>query len=81
MGTATKHDVLTKIGELLVQHEAQVRETAEKLLRTGAVDVADYEDDYRLPKIILTAALADCSTMYRPLHDEDRQTVNNLRNF
>jgi hypothetical protein len=54
-----------------------------RLLRTGAIDLASYPDDYQLPKALLVVALENISHNYRPpqnmkhLHTD----IVNLRRF
>lgn len=78
---ATKEQTLVRIGELLEQHRAACLESAEKLLRSGAIDWQTYEDNFRLPKILLTACLQDHARDFAPLNANDREAVANLQCF
>ena len=54
---------------------------ASDILNSGAIDIEDYQDDYRLPKLVLCAALKDARWQYEPFNDVDKKTVKNLERF
>jgi hypothetical protein len=53
------------------------------LLESGALNPAQYENDFRLPKIVLYAAIMRIADNYSPLpHDtKGKKESNNLVNF
>ena len=53
----------------------------EKLLDCGGIDKADYDNDFRLPKILLYAALDDLKHQRRPLSNDDYKAAYNLSHF
>ena len=77
----THEKALRLVGELLVQHDAQILETAARFLRSGAIDAEPHEDNYQLPKILITAALRGHAEMFAPRDEYNKQEVRNLENF
>jgi len=77
----TKYETLIRIKEMLPDIMTGVLKQAEHLLDSGAIDIDDYNKDYVLPKIILTACLYDLAYSYKPYNKDDIKTVNNLRKF
>lgn len=81
-----RQDALQKIDEMINEQDGVVeylKKECERLLSCGAVDLDEYGNDYRLPKIILMIALENCSYQYSPLsHDKNLiRELKNLRNF
>jgi chlorite dismutase len=54
---------------------------AKDLLNSGAIDLEKYENDFRLPKIILSVVLKEASYQYEPLNHMDKKTARNLEHF
>lgn len=48
------------------------------LFFSGAIDTEKYDDNYLLPKIILTVALENQKFQYAPLSDMGKKEVKNL---
>jgi hypothetical protein len=76
-----QYEVTKRIKEMLPDVTTSILKQAERLLNSGAVSLEDYEDDYQLPKIILTACLSEIADSYKPHDKTDIKTVNNLRYF
>lgn len=77
----TKEQAALKTKELIGKMAFDMNENIEKALNSGAIDVADYGDDYELPKIILGALLREESFQWRMHTDEGRKAVENLARF
>jgi len=77
----TKAQFREKFADLLQQTNNRITERAEHLLASGAISLSDYEDDYLLPKIILTACLEDAVFQWRPYNPKYRAEVKNLSHF
>jgi len=77
----TKTQATRKTNYLISQAARHMRELIDKALRSGALDLAIYEDDYLLPKIIVSSLLREVTWQYQPLHPEDRKTSKNLDCF
>lgn len=75
----TTAELETKIDELLVDLIPAIKTKCLSLARSGGIDLASYENNFIVPKILLTVVLADCSTMYRPLHPDHRAVVESLK--
>jgi hypothetical protein len=58
-----------------------IRKECERLFNSSGIDTTKYEDDYRLPKIILTVALENQIRQYSPLSPSDKKEVKNLQYF
>ena len=58
-----------------------IRKECDKLYDSGGVDTGAYENDYLLPKIILTVAIENQVHQYMPLSPEGKKEVKNLRHF
>jgi hypothetical protein len=52
-----------------------------QLIKSGAMDLTKYENDFLLPKIVLTACLKELCDSYMPFSDEARKEVFNLMKF
>jgi hypothetical protein len=50
----------------------------EKILRSGALSLEDHEDDYRLPKIFMSAMGAEISFQFRPSSSDGQKEVKNI---
>lgn len=71
--------VLTKIEEMLENDKADALSRAEKALTSGALDLDSYEDNYLLPKIILSAIYSELAYQRRPHSKCDQETIDNLK--
>ena len=77
----TKEQFLTKIDEMSDTTAKAIREKARKILKTGAFEINEYEDDYRLPKIVMCALCEKMAFQWRPLTESDRKELKNLKHF
>jgi hypothetical protein len=79
----TREQFTAKFQELLDSPDFMgfINKKAKDILSSGAIDLEDYENDYRLPKIVLCAVLHDMVWQYEPFNDKDKRTVKNLEHF
>ena len=77
----TKTQFKRKYRELVKQTADRLIEKGDSALRSGAIDPERFEDNYLLPKIVITAALKSSIYDWRPLRDEHRKMVSNLEYF
>lgn len=70
-----------KFDAMLPELMQKIREKAKKLFYSGGVDTDSYEDNFLLPKIILTAVLKHQAFQYEPHTKEDKKVVKNLEHF
>lgn len=68
--------------EQLVQQVADyLKRDGKRLLKSGGIDPEIYADDYRLPLIILNAAMEDAKASFAPLRVSDHKAAKNLSHF
>lgn len=76
-----RKQVLARIKALSSRDRHHILEIAARLIDSGAIDLEDYDNDYRLPKIILHTVYQDMQHWRCPMRAEDLKTVKNLENF
>lgn len=77
----TRKQVMDKINEMLPDVTASIIKSSERFIKSGAINLEAYEDNYVLPKILLAACLHDIAYQYEPFNKADAKLVKNLRNF
>jgi hypothetical protein len=63
------------------ENNIYVSERLEKFFRSRCVDIKDYDNDYILPKILMTAILRDLAYQWEPLHKEHKREVEQIRYY
>ena len=77
----TKREFKRKARWLATEASKAVYAEAVRLFGSGAVDPAEYGDNFELPKICLTVALERASEGYAPMTQRGMDEVLNLRRF
>lgn len=77
----TKTQFKEKFSELIGGLGPYLLKKAKELIDSGAVDLKNYGNDHRLPKIILQAVLKDAAENFRSPHPLDKKEVENLSHF
>ena len=77
----TKAQLRKKIKELIRKGKPEVDRMLEKAINSGAIDIEGAEDNYLLPKIILSALYSELAWQYEPLTKEGKAEVKNLKRF
>lgn len=80
----TSEKVLEKVVELIQDIEPGIYKEAERLLDSGAVEVSEYEDNFILPKMLVSVALEKISGDLRPpksVSASVKRDIANLRCF
>jgi hypothetical protein len=77
----TKNQFKKKYRELVKNVSVELIQRGEAALKSGAIEISDFGDDYALPKIVITAALNTATYSYRPHHPEHKDMVKNLNNY
>lgn len=77
----TYEQIVDRVSELFVDIEASVRKELKSLVSSGAVDLESADDNFRLPKILLSAALLRVAAQYEPLSPSDKALMWNLKHF
>lgn len=71
-----------KINEMLKADNIFLKKRIEKILKSGAINISEYNnDDYILPKILLYNCYIELSFQRKPLLNEHKKTAENLINF
>lgn len=69
-----------QIEELLIRHKTAVKETVERLLTSGMIDVRDYQNkDSLLAKVLVTAASREVVNMFEPPNGVCSADLENLK--
>ncbi len=82
MSDKKKENLRARTIELAEGAKNLVLEKIDKVFNTngnGSIDFDQYDDDYRLPKIVLYAVFKDVAeTQIRPVHHENLKAAENL---
>ena len=63
----TRKELRKKFNELIKENNKMMKEKLEKLLKSGAIDMDPWEDDYVLPKMIMCAMAKEMHHQWKPL--------------
>lgn len=77
----TLEQILGRIDELFLDVYPSLQKELKQLIRSGAVDLESADDNFRLPKILLSAALLRVAAQYEPLNPDDKKLMRNLKFF
>jgi hypothetical protein len=77
----TKKQFISKLKELTKDLKELVEEEAVRLFESGAIDTKAHDNDYALPKIVLSAVLKREAWQYSPLDGEGKKYLENLMHF
>jgi len=77
----TKKEFNISLEVLLARDKDYLLKECNRLFECGGIDPEEFENDYILPKIILTVALKNLSWQYRPLSPLGKAQAKNLENF
>ncbi len=73
----TKDQFLNKVDELTDKTASDMRAKARRFLKDGGeVNLPNWENDYRFPKIIMTALCKEAAYQWQPLTKADRKQVS-----
>ena len=77
----TLGQVISKVDELLQDVRAEVQKEVRLLVSSGAVNLDEADDNYRVPKLLYIAALKRLAAAYEPRSDADKTLLKNLSFF
>jgi hypothetical protein len=77
----TKTQYLKKCKELKKEACKLIDNRIEKALKSGAIDLFEYGDDYILPKIVMSAIGHEMEFQFKPHSREDINTLEKLKLF
>lgn len=77
----TRQAAKRKAYAMLKDDEKKIKQNIVKLLNSGAINLDEWEDDYRLPHLLLSAALEDMAKQHQPPRPttKDKSTLKNLK--
>lgn len=70
-----------KVDSMLPDLMKAIQAEALRLFASGAIDTAEFGDDFALPKICLTVAIENQAHQYRPPSSRYKAVAKNLRQF
>jgi hypothetical protein len=74
----TKQETKQKYLHLVKEVNGALKLHFEDMWRSGGFEPTVYENDFRLPKIMIMSGLEEELWQYRPLNGEDKKTSKNL---
>lgn len=77
---ATKKQVMKKIRSMMKDVRAEILKRSGMILDSGMVDIEAAEDDFYLPKNVMTAAMRTASLQWSPL-SWDKQGQKDVRDY
>jgi hypothetical protein len=77
----TKEQFLSKVEELLPDLNELIREKAQTLLNSGAVDLESYSDNFLLPKIFISAMGEEIKNQFAPPIKKEIKVRDNIVHF
>ncbi len=70
-----------KIRECRKRDNAHITNHINSAIKSGAFNISDYEDNFLLAKIVLSAVYSEMSWQYEPLTKDGKKEVENLKKF
>ncbi len=74
----TKTELRKKYHEIRRRTNRMLAAYLDQALKSNAVDLTQYEDNYRLPKTILCAALDEVRWQWAPKNKGEEKTIRNI---
>jgi len=74
----TKRQAMQKVRELAQTARKELIADCEKMIDSGMAGLSEHDDNYALPKILITAALTRGSDMFSPASEVFAKEVRNL---
>jgi len=76
-----KKDFIEKVEEMSKDITTSIATISLRLFHSGGIDPTEYDNDYRLPKIILSQVLHYLAFQYSPVAPRDKRSAKNLEYF
>lgn len=77
----TKKQYFKKCNELKRETNKLIDDWIKKLINSGALNLSDWDDNYILPKCVMTVIGEEIAFQFKPHTPEGKETVENLRCF
>ena len=71
-------DALEKVNQMVKDDNRYIVEKVKSILHSGQIELSDYDNDFRLPKIILSAVYSELSYQREPIYKNDIKTAKKL---
>jgi len=73
---------IEKINDIVNSMTASIKTEAQRLAKSGAIDLESYDpEEYTLAKILVTAAMRNLTDDYAPLNKRYFEDLENLKYF
>lgn len=76
----TEEEFLVRVSEMIPDLTGFIMDKARLIAKSGAVDLAEHGNNYRLPKIFLSAVGMEIADRYL-VSDKDKPVRNNIRYY
>lgn len=80
----TRRNITKRTNELIKNLNKYIKEDVKKLLDSGAINLDEYEDNYKLPKMMIAAILErQAEKEYHPPYPtrKDNKEIKNMKCF
>lgn len=77
----TRQEVRKKTRELIRRSASDMRKNIERVLKSGAINLEEYEDSYLLPKIIIIALLKEEIFQHEPPESFRKEAMKEVDNI
>jgi hypothetical protein len=74
----TEEQLQNKVNELAYTIHGDIIKGVYKLVRSGAIDMTKYEDNYRLPKNYVSAMCSWLANQYKAYDKKDQKEIKNI---
>ena len=77
----TRKQAQKKLRSMMPDLRRYLFKETDRLAASGGIDLNRFDDDFIVPKILLTAALQNAAFQYGPYLDDHKKAVKNLSHF
>ena len=79
----TEKQFLEKVDMMMPNLIELIKNRAKKIAQSGCVDLEKYEDNYKLPKMFLSAMGSEITWQYQPINQDrkERAEIKNMERF
>lgn len=76
----TKEEILSKVDSLLENSTNEIKKHIERVLETGCLNLNEYENNWILPKLLVSSAYGKMQRSFEPPKD-NRKLKKELKNI
>jgi len=79
----TEEQFLEKVEKLIPEINDLIRNRAKKILTSGCINLSEYDNNFLLPKLFMSAIGEEIAYQFSPTGNsrKDRQTIKNIQIF